>query len=87
MPLHLSQLFQNSWDIGLRLESVRPACVDICWYFWISTMYIPAHTNTYLHIVTYLQIAKHTECHYVVGIYFRYLQIYYLLFDIPTHTY
>jgi hypothetical protein len=47
---------------------VLHVCVGIYWYFWISTMYIPAHTNTYLHIVTYLQIVKYTECHYVVGI-------------------
>ncbi len=29
----------------------------------------------------------HTECHYVVGIFFRYLHIWHLLFDIPTDTY
>ena len=56
-------------------------------YLCSSKIYIPTHTDTYLHIVTYLHTVTDTECHYVVGIFFRYLQIWHPLFDIPTHTY
>ncbi len=50
-------------------------CVGItcmCRYFQTSTWHIPAHTCTYLPIVTYLHIVTHTECHYVVGVFLRY---------------
>ena len=50
-------------------------------------IYIPTHTDTYLYKVTYLHIVKDTACQYVVGIFFRYLQIWHSLFYIPTDTY
>jgi hypothetical protein len=34
-------------------------------YFQISTWHMPAHTYTYLYIVTYLHTVAHTECDYV----------------------